>query len=63
MEEWSNRRSDRITAAIVDKGIEIQGEAGTAIAAIFLSSKNVSLDVALRVLNSPAQRRNKGMNT
>lgn len=50
-------RRDFTTAALVEEGIALQEQAGTKFAAVFLDYKGVPVDVALRVLLRPAERR------
>lgn len=50
-------RRDFATAALVEQGIALQNQAGTAYAAVFLDYKGVPVDIALRVLLRPSQRR------
>ena len=54
----SNRRNDKVKAAVVDKGVQLQERVGTVLAAQFLKNNNVNIDVVLRVLNRPKGRRN-----
>jgi len=53
-------RRDIVTAQIVEEGIALQQQAGTKFAAVFLDYKGVSVDIALRVLLHPAERRKMG---
>lgn len=50
-------RRDFITAALVEEGIALQRQAGTKFAAVFLDYKGIPVDVALRVLLRPNERR------
>jgi hypothetical protein len=50
-------RRDFTTAALVEQGIELQKQAGTKFAAVFLDHKGVPVAVALRVLLKPNERR------
>ena len=50
-------RRDLVTAALVEQGIALQEQAGTSYAAVFLDYKGVPVDIALRVLLRPNQRR------
>lgn len=54
-------RRDMETAALVEQGIELQIQAGTKYAAVFLDYKGVPVDIALRVLLRPNQRRRIGL--
>jgi hypothetical protein len=51
------RRLDWARATDVEEGINMQTALGTDLAAAFLKSKEVDLDVALRVLAHPHERR------
>jgi hypothetical protein len=51
------RRTDSVKAAIVEKGIQLQDRVGTELAAHYLKSHNVGLEVGLRALNRPKERR------
>ncbi len=53
----SVRRQDVETARIVNQGIMFQERAGTDCAAAYLKNLGISLDVALRVLARPTDRR------
>lgn len=53
-------RRDMATAALVEQGIALQNQAGTKYAAVFLDYKGVPVDIALRVLLHPNQRRRMG---
>lgn len=53
-------RRDMTTAALVEQGIALQNQAGTKYAAVFLDYKGVPVDIALRVLLHPNQRRRMG---
>lgn len=50
-------RRDFVTAALIEQGIALQGQAGTRYAAVFLDYKGVPVDIALRVLLRPQERR------
>ena len=50
-------RRDLVTAALVEQSIALQDQAGTSYAAVFLDYKGVPVDIALRVLLRPQQRR------
>lgn len=50
-------RRDFVTAALIEQGIALQGQAGTRYAAVFLDYKGVPVDIALRVLLRPNERR------
>lgn len=50
-------RRDLATAALVEQSIALQEQAGTSYAAVFLDYKGVPVDIALRVLLHPSQRR------
>lgn len=50
-------RRDLVTAALVEQSIALQVQAGTSYAAVFLDYKGVPVDIALRVLLRPHQRR------
>lgn len=50
-------RRDFVTAALVEQSIALQSQAGTRYAAVFLDYKGVPVDVALRVLLRPNERR------
>ena len=50
-------RRDLVTAALVEQSIALQEQAGTSYAAVFLDYKGVPVDIALRVLLRPHQRR------
>lgn len=52
-----SRRQDAHTAAIVNQAILYQERIGTDYAAAYLSCRGVSMDVAMRVLSRPWQRR------
>ena len=51
-------RQDWTSARFVEEGITIQVVYGTRYAAAFLKNRMIDIDVALRVLLNPAQRRN-----
>ncbi|MEA5098677.1 MAG: hypothetical protein VB032_09110 [Burkholderiaceae bacterium] len=53
----SMRRQDVETARIVNQGLMFQERAGTDCAAAYLKNLGISLDVALRVLARPTERR------
>ena len=50
-------RRDFVTAALVEQSIALQNQAGTRYAAVFLDYKGVPVDIALRVLLRPQERR------
>lgn len=50
-------RRDFVTAALVEQSIALQNQAGTRYAAVFLDYKGVPVDIALRVLLRPHERR------
>ena len=50
-------RRDFVTAALVEQSIALQNQAGTRYAAVFLDYKGVPVEVALRVLLRPQERR------
>ena len=52
------RRLDWVKAHLVDEGLRLQRHQGTDSAAAFLKSEKVDIDVALRVLAHPQERRN-----
>jgi len=52
-----SRRTDMETAKIVNQGILFQERIGIDYAAAYLSCRGVSVDVALRVLSRPWERR------
>ena len=52
-----SRRTDMETAKIVNQGILFQERIGIDYAAAYLSCRGVSLDVAMRVLARPWERR------
>ena len=54
-------RRDIATAALVEEGIALQNQAGTKYAAVFLDYKGIPVDIALRVLLRPNQRRQMGL--
>lgn len=51
------RRLDWLKAKAVEEGISLQSKHGTDHAAAYLKSKQVDLDIALRVLAHPLERR------
>ena len=53
----SARRLDWLKARVVEEGISLQYVHGTDFAASYLKSKKVDLEVALRVLAHPHERR------
>lgn len=53
----SARRLDWVKAKIVEEGISLQMVHGTDFAAAYLKSAKVDLDVAVRVLAHPNERR------
>jgi hypothetical protein len=52
-----NRRHDRISAMFIEAVLDASRHHGTSRAARLLNEDGVSLDVALRVLTRPGQRR------
>ena len=50
-------RRDFVMAALVEQSIALQNQAGTRYAAVFLDHKGVPVDIALRVLLRPNERR------
>ncbi|MBS1169816.1 MAG: hypothetical protein H6R01_734 [Burkholderiaceae bacterium] len=52
-----SRRQDIETAKIVSQGIRYQQKLGTDFAASYMRTRGVKMDVALRVLSRPHQRR------
>lgn len=52
------RRLDWVKAHLVDESVRLQSRQGTDLAAAFLKSEKVDIDVALRVLIHPRDRRN-----
>ncbi|MES2831169.1 MAG: hypothetical protein V4695_04165 [Pseudomonadota bacterium] len=50
-------RRDFATAALVEEGIALQEQAGTKFAAVFLDYKGIPVEIALRVLLRPGERR------
>ncbi len=52
-----SRRQDFETAKIVNQAILFQERIGTDYAAAYLSCKGVSVDIAIRVLSRPWERR------
>ena len=52
-----SRRTDLETAKIVNPGILFQERIGTDYAAYYMNCRGVSVDVALRVLSRPWERR------
>lgn len=50
-------RTDMKTRALIDKAIELQSVAGTAIAAGFLKQRSISIRIIERVLMVPKKRR------
>ncbi len=53
----SARRLDWLKARVIEEGISLQCVHGTDFAACYLKSKKVDLEVALRVLAHPHDRR------
>lgn len=53
----SARRLDWLKARVVEEGISLQCAHGTDFAASYLKSKQVDLEIALRVLVHPRERR------
>ncbi len=58
MKQLHARRSDFKMAAIVERGIHFQNIFGTKFAAEYLNFHNVNVDVTVRVLTRPLERRN-----
>lgn len=54
----AHARQDWTSARFVEEGITIQVVYGTRYAAAFMKNRMIDIDVALRVLLNPAQRRN-----
>ena len=54
----THTRQDWTSARFVEESITIQVVYGTRYAAAFLKNRMIDIDVALRVLLNPAQRRN-----
>jgi hypothetical protein len=52
-----SRRQDAQTASIVNQAILFQERIGTDYAAAFLSCKGINVEVAIRVLSRPKERR------
>lgn len=52
-----SRRMDVETAKVVNQGILFQQRLGTDYAAAYLSCRGINVDVALRVLSRPWERR------
>lgn len=52
-----SRRQDAKTATIVNQALLFQERIGTDYAAAYLSCKGVNVDVAIRVLSRPKERR------
>lgn len=50
-------RSDRLTEAIVNEAIALMETQGSKAAAAYLNQRRVDMDVALRVLSRPGERR------
>ncbi|WP_338770167.1 hypothetical protein [Massilia sp. METH4] len=50
-------RADRLCAEYVEVGLVMQEMLGTRAAADYLCEKNISIDIATRVLTRPRQRR------
>lgn len=50
-------RQDKVTAAIVKKGVTLQHIHGTEYAAEFLREKNIDTDIVMRVLHKTSERR------
>lgn len=57
--ESAASRRDLVRATLVEIGIATQGVRGTDQAAEYLQSQGIPLDVAVRVLSRPLQRRRK----
>ena len=53
----SARRLDWVKAKVVEEGITLQSVHGTDFAAAYLKSAKVDIDVAIRVLAHPLERR------
>lgn len=58
--EPGTARTDLVTEAIVNEALTLIPTHGIARAAAFLKEKNVAMDLALRVLSRPHQRRSYG---
>lgn len=54
----AHARQDWTSARFIEEGITIQVVYGTRYAAAFLKNRMIDIDVALRVLLTPTQRRN-----
>jgi hypothetical protein len=52
-----SRRADAATASIVNQAILFQERIGTDYAAAYLNCKGVNVDIAIRVLSRPKERR------
>ncbi len=50
-------RRDFASAAVIEEGIALQEKVGTKFAAVFLDDKGIPVDIALRVLLRPTERR------
>lgn len=55
--EIARTRHDQISAELVEKGIALQEARGTTYAAKYLQAQWIGMNVALRVLAHPAERR------
>ena len=53
----NERRNNQQMAAIVERGIELQQLYGTKVAAAYLNSHSVNIEVTMRVLSRPWERR------
>ena len=56
-ETYYSRRTDHAMKNIVNQGISYQEIYGTPFAAAYMSTQGVNIEVALRVLSRPWQRR------
>lgn len=56
--EEKTRRTDRNQETVIEKGIQLLERGGIAFAARYLERHDVPIDVALRVLTRPKNRRN-----
>lgn len=56
-----NRRTDRLTALLIDAAIHTAAMHGAVGAARMLAEKGVQLEVAMRVLTRPTERRHYSM--
>lgn len=56
-EQYYFTRTDHASAAIVNEGIALQITEGTYFAAAYMNAHNINIDIAMRVLSRPWQRR------